>query len=252
MQTLGPDTLSTLRDSRDSNFSLLQSFLKFVSNPETSVPLNSNFLIQFEIPFRILYSNDSFLLPGYENWEPNSNDWKTLIAKRNNAIIKHQSAFSEQSNVSLFANGINLPVESLAVERGTVLNNGGLLGGVYGNNRAQQGTLTTTFIETDVSFIDFVLRPWIILTSHFGLLARGGLNNIKTNLTVFAYSKQIGSNSNNYTKVAVRKIYKFYNCAPVGLTDSGFAKHDWGKNSSLPVAGVQWVYNYYTISTPPN
>jgi hypothetical protein len=246
MQTLGNNT-SSVQSTTDSRVSLVQSFLEFISRPETSIPLNSNFVIQFTIPDQVQRTNSTV---SYENWEPHSNDWITLANKRQYVIEKHQNQFGDQSNVSFFANGIILPQESLQVERGSVLNNGGLLAGVYGSNRAQQNTIKTTFLETETSFIDFVLRPWVILTSQFGLLARGNAVSIKTDLTVITYTKIPKKDTTNAPGVEVRKVYKFYDCAPVALGDGGYAKHDWGKNSNLPVATVDWVYNYYTVSSP--
>lgn len=244
MQTLGNNTTS-IQKTTNNKTSLVQSFLDFISNPDTSIPLNSNFVIQFQIPPQIQDTNTT---TSYENWEPRSNEWKSLSERRKIAINKHQSKFGNLSDVSFFANGIILPQESLQVERGSVLNNGGLLAGAYGLNRTQQGTIKTTFLETEISFIDFVLRPWVMLTSQFGLIARGDATSIKTNLTVFTYTKQPKKETSNAPAVEIRKMYNFYDCAPVALGDGGYAKHDWGKNSSLPVATVDWVYNYYTVS----
>lgn len=246
MQTLGNNTSST-QTTTDNRVSLVQSFLEFISNPDTSIPLNSNFVIQFALPAQIQRTNS---IISYENWEPGTNDWRSLANKRLYAIKQHQSKFGVESNVSFFANGIVLPQESLQVERGSVLTNGGVLAGVYGSNRTQQNTIKTTFLETEVSFIDLVLRPWVIQTSHLGLIARGGATSIKTDLTVFTYTKQPKKQTTTAPGVEVRKVYKFYDCAPVTLGDGGYAKHDWGKNGSLPVATVDWVYNYYTVSTP--
>jgi hypothetical protein len=247
METIGPNT-SSVRTPTGTTTSLVQTFLDFLSDPNTSIPLNSNFFIEFTIPNQVLQTNTN---ESYENLEPSANDWKRLSEKRKYLISKHQYG-DIKNGVSFFANGVVLPQESFGVERGTVLNNTGLLAGVISSNRSQQGSLRTTFLETETSFIDLVLRPWIILGSQYGLIARGSKTNIKTNLTVFIYSKQLKKNSNDLPPVEVRKIYNFYGCVPVSVEDGGYAKHDWGKNSSLPVATVSWAYNYYTISSPEN
>lgn len=246
MQTLGSNT-SSVQNTVGAKPSLVQSFLDFISSPETSVPLNSNFVIQFQIPNQVIQTGTDI---SYENWEPRSNDWKTLINQRQFLINQHQTKFGERSGVSFFANGIVLPQESLTVERGSVLLNGGTLAGVYSSNRTQQQSIKTTFLETETSFIDMILRPWVILTSHYGLIARGENTSIKTNLTVFAYSRKPKSQTNDLPGVEIRKVYNFYGCAPVALGDGGYGKLDWGKNSSLPVATVDWTYNYYTVSVP--
>lgn len=246
MQTLG-DRTSSIQNNVGVSPSLIKSFLDFISNPETSIPLNSNFFMQFEIPGVVQKETD-----GYENFEPESNDWKELQAKRNLLFSQHNSDTTAVGRaVSFFGNGIVLPQESLSVDRGSAILNGGLLGGVYSSNRVQQQNVKTTFLETETSFIDLVLRPWVILTSHLGLIARGENATVKTTLTIFVYSKYPKDiNTNDRPAVKVRKIYKFYDCAPVSISDAGYSKHDWGKNNSLPVAAVDWAYNYYTISLP--
>lgn len=253
MQTLGDNT-TAVQNNVGASPSLIKSFLDFISNPETSIPLNSNFLMQFDIPAVVQNAGANNL--GYEVFEPNSNDWLTLQEKRSSLIKQHNSNTKTLgAGMSFFGNGIVLPQESLGVERGSTILNGGILGGLYSSNRVQQQNIKTTFLETETSFIDLILRPWVIMTSHLGLIARGSSATVKTNLTIFIYSKYPKSKNqfiptNDVPAVSVRKVYKFYGCAPVGISDAGYGKHDWGKNSGLPVAAVDWAYNYYTISLP--
>jgi hypothetical protein len=242
MQTLGNNTspvaggLNNRTEKRDE----LSGFLEFISRPGTSIPLNSNFLIQFEMPDRVVLG--TAIENGYPLWEPTENDWNTLDKKRADLIRIHYNNFIANT-VNVFSNGISLPKESLGVERGTLSNYGGALAGIVSTQRVQQGQLKTTMLETENSFIDFIMRPWVMLTSHLGLFARTESANIKTTITATFYSKFPDNG-----EIKARKIYKFYDCAPVNI-DGEFAKHDYGKNN-LTVASVDWAYNYYTVSIP--
>jgi hypothetical protein len=238
MQTLGDKTFNNQQP--ESLASEIAGFLNFLANPNTSIPLNSNFVIQFSVPEFV----KSRIV---EDWENGNNNWTTIQTKRDELLSIHDNSFLGKASapVCLFANGILLPQENLSVARGDT-QNGGIISGLISSNRTQQTPLKITFLETDASFIDFIIRPWIILTSHMGLIARGPNTTVKTDITAFFYSKR-GDNGN----VNIRKVYNFYGCAPVGINDSGYAKHDWGR-SDVTVAGVDWAYNYYTVANLNN
>jgi len=140
----------------------------------------------------------------------------------------------------MFANGITLPVEKNNTER-VGISNAGLVSGVVSSSREQQKLLDITFLETNLSFLDFIIRPWIIAGTHRGLIARSEANTIKTNITAYFYDKNLNNK--------IRKQYDFYGCMPVSLDNSGFATHDYGP-SLQTVGKVGWVFNTYTVSLP--
>lgn len=241
MQLLGGRTLISKDPGADVVQSEIAGFLDFIADPKTSIPLNSNFGVQFSIP-------DLVKSEVYTEFENNSSLWNSLEEKRLYLIDKQHSSNSfvgGNSRICVFANGLTLPQEGFGVERkGFDAGSGGILKGVVSGTRADQPPLDMTFLETEYSYIDFILRPWIILGSHLGLFARGSGANIKTNITVFVYSRY-GSERNRTYKV--RKVYNFEGCVPSRISDAGYAKHDFGINNNASVAKVEWVYNYYTI-----
>lgn len=227
MQILGPNAGSTSSD--------LVLFKEFLGDPKTSVPLNSNFLIGFkDIPGLIEGFGDTQI----GELEPSK--WKINVTKQNLInIIKSPTGANGSRNYCLFAQGINLPAEALRVERaGPIYNSefsGGLLSGVIAKDRESQNTLDTTFLETNNSFVDFLIRPWVIAVSHYGLRERKN-GTVKTDMTVIFFDK---ANNN-----AVRKIYNFFQCAPVSF---GGITASYGDNT-LALPKVNWVYNYYSVS----
>ncbi len=230
IQLLGPTANKAGKTSSD-----LAIFKDFLGSPETSIPLNSNFIIGFNnIPNLIENFGDT------EVGELEPSKWKIDQVKQSLiSIIKDPSSSDGSSNYCLFAQGITLPVESLRVDRaGPNFNSeysGGLLSGVVAKDRETQNTLDTTFLETNYSFVDFLIRPWVIAVSHYGLRERKN-SSLKTDLTVIFFDK--------FNNNAVRKIYTFFKCAPVSF---GGITASYGDNS-LILPKVSWVYNYYSVS----
>jgi hypothetical protein len=128
----------------------------------------------------------------------------------------------------LFANNVTIPNEAWNVESVYVDNNRGFLPGVLGGGRNHEApVLDIGFRETNTSFIDFVIRPWVILAAHFGLVARDpndikqSIKNMKVNMHIMQYTR-----SRAGVSMIPRKIWNFYNCISK-KTNSSNCTHDY-------------------------
>ena len=230
-QTIGP------RAGSYSDASELSLFRELLGSPEFSIPLGSNFFIQIaSIPRAIA---DTENLNYFEVGRKNK--WNIADGTNNLININNGSA----NGACLFANGITPPVEAINVARVGMQaafddHSGGLLDGVVTRSRKQQDSVAISFLETNQSFIDFVIRPWVILTGHVGLIARapGSVDDVKTTITATFFSSWNG-------QVSPRKIFKFFGCAPVSI-DTATA-YDYGTNAVNTIK-TTWAYNYYTLS----
>ena len=231
MQTLGDKTLTDFKGNSLGNVSEIQSFLNFLADSSTSIPLNANFLISFDIPVEITKVIDL----AYEAGP--AGKWESITGAAGKLAAVQGAGIGKERTACMFANGITLPAEKNNTDRIGMLN-AGLVSGVISNSREQQKPLDITFLETNLSFLDFIIRPWIIAGTHRGLIARSDAKTIKTNITAYFYDK----NRNN----KVRKQYDFYGCMPVSLDA---ATHDYGP-SLTTVGKVGWAYNSYTVSIP--
>lgn len=101
-------------------------------------------------------------------------------------------------------------------------------------------TFKIIFRETNASFLDSFIKPWIIVANHMGAMARKDSESIKANITVYELGLT-GFDSENQA----RKITTYYDCLPfsIALTE---LKMDSQNNDGLE---VQFMYNYYTIKT---
>jgi hypothetical protein len=141
----------------------------------------------------------------------------------------------------LFVDGASIPDDVLTAEVASIPNNRGFTqGGVLGNREAfASNNLTIQIRETNTSFVDLVMRPWVILSAHRGFIAQElPQRNIKTNITVIQYAKTF----QNISQIP-RKIWRYYNCAPlsVGTRNLTYDTED------IESYDVSWLYDYYTI-----
>ena len=146
----------------------------------------------------------------------------------------------------LFAHSITIPTEQFDVISTSVPNNRGFLPGILGGGRSTEPpTLVIDFRETNTSFIDFVVRPWVILASHFGMVARPNdvrgrkdFKNMKVNMTLLEYTRTYHSIS-----MIPRKVFNFYNCVPYQVSEQSLDYTD----DKLITYSTRWTYSNYTV-----
>lgn len=151
----------------------------------------------------------------------------------------------------LFVHGVTIPAEQYDVGSVSVPNNRGFLPGIIAQGRSTEPpTLVLEFRETNTSFVDSVVRPWSILTSHYGLAARPGDNfnvvgnaydekNMKTNMVILQYTRSIQNIS-----MIPRKTWYFYNCAPYNVAEQSLEYSE----EKLEVHTTRWTYSNYTVA----
>lgn len=146
----------------------------------------------------------------------------------------------------LFASSVTVPNESFEVDSASVDNNRGFLPGVLaGRRKFEAPVMDLQFRETNTSFIDFVVRPWVILASHYGFVARDpnnpteALKNMKVNAHVMQFTR---------TRAGVsqipRKIWNFYNCVPFNINEETLEYTE----EKLTNYNTRWTYSNYTVT----
>jgi hypothetical protein len=139
-----------------------------------------------------------------------------------------------------FAREVKLPREEI-VAGNEGLQYGGFQAPATSNNRMKYGKLSITMMETNASFIDLILRPWTIAVGYNGLVARSpdSPKYVKSNqLDVVMLSKTgVGS------PMGIRKMYSFYNVAPVSIPQETYSYMEEG----LRVSDVEFVFDNYSI-----
>jgi hypothetical protein len=141
----------------------------------------------------------------------------------------------------IFANSVQLPGESFTVENIAIENNRGFIPGLIAKERQGYSEgIQIGFYESNTSFVDMVLRPWVILTSHYGLITRKEPEyRVKCNITMLFYSKTFQNVS-----MIPRKVFKFYNCIPTKVNIQNFSYQEQDQISSNEVT---FAFTNYTV-----
>lgn len=168
-----------------------------------SLPINSLW-IAFIDKVPIEHINNT--LTKFENFQNSINISNTRVAanyesKRNRGGL-------------IIAQSVKLTGEGFDTKRlGYNSNSPGFIKGIVGDGRKDMTTLSMSFLETNVSFVDYVLRPWLIAATHKSLKDP----NLKTNITVWHLSK-MGPRKN----MVKRKVTVYQNCVPVSIDDQEY------------------------------
>jgi hypothetical protein len=102
------------------------------------------------------------------------------------------------------------------------------------------------FRETNTSFTDLIMRPWLIMASHYGYVARNPndnqelLKNPKVNMTIVQYSPSKAGLSQ-----IPRKTWRFFNCVPTSL-DTRRAGYGTEKIDNYSVG---FIYDKYEVQS---
>lgn len=140
----------------------------------------------------------------------------------------------------VFARQVNLPSD------GTAAGNEGLSYGGYmppatASNREKYKKLSVTFLETNASFLDLVLRPWTVLVGYNGLVARNSNSpkKVKCRFADVVMLAKMGPD----VPMGIRKIYRFYNLAPVSIDGEEYSYMSEG----MKYSNVSFVYDGYFV-----
>jgi len=220
--------------------SVRDNFLSQLEVWYTSIPMSTQWVVFFEFfPAGI----NTSLIQGLERTNPDGTGFDIDAARNILTQPQNQNIFG-----CIFASSITIPSESFSVESVSVQNNRGFLPGIIAGGRTiDPPTLDIQFRDTNVSFIDMVIRPWVILTSHFGLVARPGdtgiardLKNVKTNIHVMQYTRTQG-----FAPQLPRKLWTFYNCAPFNVSEETLEYTE----EKVQYYNSRWTYSNYTVSS---
>lgn len=234
--SLGLDALSNGSGSIPL-ISFRDSFLDNLSIWHNAIPLRTQWIVIFDgFPqgLRSSILRDLEIVTGSKDNFNIDQARTALLANENQKIIG-----------CVYAQGVNIPSENLTVSPAAIENNRGYIqGSVIGSRDAYANqNLTIEFRETNTSFTDFILRPWLILASHFGYVARSEAEqakNPKCNIIVMQFGKTL-----EHISSIPRKIWTFYDCVPLNL-DTRNLTYD---TEVMESYHVPFLYSRYDLSS---
>ena len=224
----------------NSKNSPYEYYLDLLGDLVTGVALPSLWFCTFHLDtVNCLKKNLQTQLNGYESTLGDSG-WNIS----NNTIKYLTDSKLQYSSDSLmgcvFAKQVDIPVTS--VEAGNVgLEYGGYLPPVTVSKRTSYTPLTVTFLETNGSFLDLVIRPWLTLVAYNGFVARS--KNSPKSVKCKQCDICMLSKTGPYSPLAIRKIHRFYNIAPTTLSGESYNHNA----DALITTQASFAYDGYTV-----
>lgn len=186
------------------------------------------------------------------NIEPTLKGKWDISQRETNALFNERT---QDTIGCIFADSVRVPGESsLITTIGGAGEHGGHLGGQAMAGRSALTPLEIGFRETNLSFTEFFLRPWNIISSYKGLLADdGGLSSssgasywggsIKSNIHLYQLARG-GDGYDSCSSSVIRKQFHFYDAVPIKINDDDL-QSDGG--AGLNKRQVSFTYQYYTV-----
>ena len=226
-----------------------QHFLDVLEHWETSLPLQSLWMVFFHIPLVVQEASLKAWGEHHINmdWGVNQARGK-LTDGKGNMYTGYGCALAQT---------VGIPVEQMSIDT-TGPNNRGFLKGPVVQQRQAFAALNIEFLETNLSFNDFVLRPWIITASHQGLVARPNpAERITTDMFIVNMARA-GTNLEwhqgrgdyvNTREFQPRKIWIFKDCIPVNI---GQERYSYTTSSQVVRRDSEWNFRKYQVIVPPS
>lgn len=210
----------------------------FLQRPASSIPKGSIWAVYFT-------NIKGKILPAIElayQGEPNAEMWKT---KRASEVLLSEEYNEADGMGCLFCEAIDLPGEgSTPVAEGSLKYNS-YIRGYVGAGRNDFPIMRMSFLETNVSFADSILRGWSLATAKFGMIARNGSlqngapdpKNYRTDMTCIRYVATPRG-------AEIKGIFNFKDACCISI-DNQELNHD--HLATTIKRNAQFIYHSYTV-----
>ena len=215
-------------------------YLSLLGKWSTNVALASQWFIYFDFSsVNALNSDLTYQLRDRESTYGNGG-W-SISNNSVNYLLDGGLQYSDHTMTGcVFARQVTLPSEKITAGN-EGLDYGGFQAPATASGRQKYGTLNVTFLETNASFLDLILRPWTVLVGYNGLVARDQ-NSSKAVKCRFADIVMLAKSGANKPMV-IRKLYRFYNLAPISIESEEYSYAQDG----LKYSSVSFVYDGYVV-----
>jgi hypothetical protein len=165
---------------------------------------------------------------------------KWQIDKALNTITS--TRYQEEKGCVL-AQTVSVPGEALITNVDGLQYNS-LIRGRVGMGRQDFDILRIGFLNTNVSFVDNVIRPWVVMTGHLGLIARPPSQKYRTVITVY----KLGIKTLEDPPFIIQR-YNFWGCCPVGVAAEDL---NYSAEGQTTVKSADFIYQWYTTTSDRN
>lgn len=228
-----------------------ENFLSQLGEWSTAVPLQNFWVILITVPNGVRTWINKLTDGGLDEQA-----WNNFQIDTFDELVKiTENASGDYIYGCFLARTISMPGDGISLENVTIPNDPGLLYPPISRGRATPQEITISFLETNNSYVDNVLRPWSLISSYTGLIARNE-GEIKGNIQAIFFGKsdevQLANLNGSSTlklqgkKIIKRKKMTFQNVVPVNINAQEYSYI----GDAVLTRPVRFTYSSYSVDTP--
>ena len=233
------------RNLRESFFELLKDFSTF--------PASQNlFLVKLSPPAKRKSAIPDILTDENQKELGITPGTKPLGINKSKSVYER---YIDGNEYMYLARGVDLTTEKVAVKSEGRLINGLLpVGPFVGEKQYPDTDLEIQFSETNISFVDTIIRPWVQMYSVHGNFDDIDLT---TTITVYFIAKEQLTTRKTMSSVlfgssggspVVRKYYVYNDCIPYNIMTANVSEYS--SDTVIGGAGTRWRFSTYDVITP--
>jgi len=240
--------------SADPEHGFADHFLSVISQWAAAIPIQSFWVVYFVMPSLTPYL-EQLISKGYDvtRWEGFSLKTFAHLVENYTAASSAQGQ-EEYTYGCAFARSISIPGEKIEMAS-TGFTHGGLLFPSVGKARQQTNNISVSFMETNSSFVDAVLRPWSIITSYLGFVPRTPSITGSMHAVFYTKSDKLDNTLSGpglpVSKTPAllglplqkRKQFDFFNIAPIVIGNQEYTQ----QGDGLLVRPVDFYFTHYSL-----
>lgn len=147
----------------------------------------------------------------------------------------------QDSKGCLFVQGIDLPGDGFT-SNAEGSQQGGLFREYMNSGREDLQKFKVSFLDTSISFVEHVIRPWVIMSSFMGMVARK--EQYRAGINIFRW----GLGTKDSSSPVVYQTWKFKGVIPVSVDSE---KIEYTQQSGVLRRNVDFVYQSYEYNPSP-
>lgn len=201
---------------------------EYLGRPASALPKNGLWVVDFENLQEIRPALKEAAKLERRSWNINEN----IDLLINTSEYKRKGC--------LFVHAIQVPGDSfVANPEGIQQQN--LIRAFVGGGRDAFTNLQITFLDTNVSFVENIIRPWVLATARYGMKARSGNKKYRVDFTVY----KLGVISSVEPPIILQK-YTFFGACPISVTSE---EYNYVGATSPVLREASFVFNDYYVET---
>ena len=205
-----------------------------LSTPAGALPKGPLWVLAFEFDDNIRNT-----IKSVKDYEPRMPEpWEI-----SDALDVITSRMYQEEKGCMLAQNVTVPGEALNYSQEGIDYNGFITGGV-GKGRTNFDPLNISFLNTNVSFLENVIRPWVVMTGHLGMIARPDSQKYRCNMTIY----RLGIDRVDRPPFVAQQ-FNYFGVCPINI----FAEeYSYSAEGVQPTKSAQFAYQWYTTSSNKN